>query len=589
MALAGLRRRPAYAGLVELAVELRRLRLAVDELRAQELRLVGLVPDRPGRDLVAVAAADRGGERPERLRVRLGQVVLLVRRRPLRHRAGERQRAPARRAPWRRRSARRGCPTCPPDRRSGSLASKLGLRLGSRGRARSRASRRAGARGCTPKPVIWSSVASRVAADSSSRGASKVRVWLEEAAAAAGREQRGEQRQSRRSRRMEGRAGGRRSIGGVAGADIRSHDSPEVACCGLGSAPMTAIVDTPEEAAALEQPPLLVRRPLEAFLDAHGLGAGTVERRRRSARVTRTSRTWSARRRGVGAAPPAAAAAAALGPRRAARGVPAARARAHAACACRACSPSATTTAVIGAPFYVMERIEGEVITRRAARRRSTPQRRSARSWSTRSSRSTRSTGRRAGLEGFGKPTGYLERQLRRFGGPVGAQHDARGGRRSTRSTRWLGDHVPESGPATIVHGDYRLGNAMFAGDRLERRSSTGSSRRSATRSPTSATSSPRGRRRAIRRALILCAGRGHAPARLPDPRRARRPLRGALRALDVRRPLVHALALWKSAVFLEGSYKRRLAGTTDDPFFDRLKEGVPELAERARETALKS
>ena len=30
-------------------------------------------------------------------------------------------------------------------------------------------------------------------------------------------------------------------------------------------------------------------------------------------------------------------------------------------------------------------------------------------------------------------------------------------------------------------------------------------------------------------------------------------------------------LALWKSAVFLEGSYKRRLAGTTEDAFFDRL------------------
>ena len=46
-------------------------------------------------------------------------------------------------------------------------------------------------------------------------------------------------------------------------------------------------------------------------------------------------------------------------------------------------------------------------------------------------------------------------------------------------------------------------------------------------------------------------------------------------------------LALWKSAVFLEGSYKRRLAGTTDDPFFDRLEHGVPEIAERALRTAL--
>ncbi|MFN8133475.1 MAG: phosphotransferase family protein, partial [Solirubrobacteraceae bacterium] len=39
---------------------------------------------------------------------------------------------------------------------------------------------------------------------------------------------------------------------------------------------MTAIVDTPEEAAALDLPPLLVRRPLEAFLDRHGLGSGPV-------------------------------------------------------------------------------------------------------------------------------------------------------------------------------------------------------------------------------------------------------------------------------------------------------------------------
>jgi hypothetical protein len=45
-------------------------------------------------------------------------------------------------------------------------------------------------------------------------------------------------------------------------------------------------------------------------------------------------------------------------------------------------------------------------------------------------------------------------------------------------------------------------------------------------------------------------------------------------------------LALWKSAVFLEGSYKRLLAGTTDDPFFKLLDKGVPELAQRAWEVA---
>ena len=45
-------------------------------------------------------------------------------------------------------------------------------------------------------------------------------------------------------------------------------------------------------------------------------------------------------------------------------------------------------------------------------------------------------------------------------------------------------------------------------------------------------------------------------------------------------------LALWKAAIFLEGSYKRYLAGSTDDPFFGRLDLGVPALAETARHRA---
>ena len=45
-------------------------------------------------------------------------------------------------------------------------------------------------------------------------------------------------------------------------------------------------------------------------------------------------------------------------------------------------------------------------------------------------------------------------------------------------------------------------------------------------------------------------------------------------------------LALWKSAVFLEGSYKRLLAGTTDDPFFRKLDKGVPDIAQRAWDVA---
>ena len=74
---------------------------------------------------------------------------------------------------------------------------------------------------------------------------------------------------------------------------------------------------------------------------------------------------------------------------------------------------------VIGAPFYVMEQIAGEVITDSVPEALDTPEQHAriadelidalvelhATDWMG------------AGLEGFGKPTGYLERQLRRFNG----------------------------------------------------------------------------------------------------------------------------------------------------------------------------
>jgi aminoglycoside phosphotransferase (APT) family kinase protein len=42
------------------------------------------------------------------------------------------------------------------------------------------------------------------------------------------------------------------------------------------------------------------------------------------------------------------------------------------------------------------------------------------------------------------------------------------------------------------------------------------------------------------------------------------------------------ALALWKAIVFMEGNYKRALAGSTDDPYLKSFGEGVVEIADRA-------
>src|SRR5215207_8856538 len=70
------------------------------------------------------------------------------------------------------------------------------------------------------------------------------------------------------------------------------------------------VVDRAEDAAGLELPPLVVREPLENFLDAHGIGDGRVEAarigeghsnitflvRRGDARVVLPRTTSSARR-----------------------------------------------------------------------------------------------------------------------------------------------------------------------------------------------------------------------------------------------------------------------------------------------------
>ena len=66
------------------------------------------------------------------------------------------------------------------------------------------------------------------------------------------------------------------------------------------------------------------------------------------------------------------------------------------------------------------------------------------------------------GLSEFGRPAGYLERQVRRWG----EQWE----RSKTRElpavdelARRLRSALPESGPPSIVHGDYRLDNTMMA------------------------------------------------------------------------------------------------------------------------------
>ena len=211
--------------------------------------------------------------------------------------------------------------------------------------------------------------------------------------------------------------------------------------------------------------PLLVIEPLLGFLDAHGLGEGEPEiapigdgHSNVTYRVRRGEADLVIRRPPRGPLPPSA-----HDVLREARVLRALEGRAPVPRVLAICEDAG----LIGAPFYVMERVDGKVVNdtvpgaldTEAERRRMGEELVDAlvtlhdADWRT------------AGLECFGRPEGYLERQLRRFGA-LWERNRTRDLPAVERVGRWLGEHLPQSPPATIVHGDYRLGNVMYAASR---------------------------------------------------------------------------------------------------------------------------
>jgi aminoglycoside phosphotransferase (APT) family kinase protein len=70
---------------------------------------------------------------------------------------------------------------------------------------------------------------------------------------------------------------------------------------------------------------------------------------------------------------------------------------------------------------------------------------------------------RKCGLEGFGRPDGYVERQVRRWSDQLERTiPKTRPLPVMAKIQRWLSAHMPQAQTATIVHGDYKLDNLMW-------------------------------------------------------------------------------------------------------------------------------
>jgi aminoglycoside phosphotransferase (APT) family kinase protein len=239
---------------------------------------------------------------------------------------------------------------------------------------------------------------------------------------------------------------------------------------------------------------------------------------------------------------------------------------------------------VIGAPFYVMELIPGAVITTALPPALdTTEQRRLVASQLIDSLVELHGADwRAAGLEGFGKPSGYVERQVRRFSG-LWEMNKTREVPAVDEVAQWLVQNLPESGPATIVHGDFRLGNVIYGCDAPARLDAILDWEMATIGDPLADL------------AYLLThwyqSGDPVTPFTLQTVTAAEGfPSRDQLVAIYESRSgralrdvdWYVTLAIWKGVVFMEGNYKRAIAGTNDDPWTAKFGEAIEGLAERA-------
>ena len=336
--------------------------------------------------------------------------------------------------------------------------------------------------------------------------------------------------------------------------------------------------------------PLIVEERVEAFLDAHGLGAGAVRASRIgdgggsnfTFLVERGGQRFVLRRPPRPPLPPSAHdmvreaglqnAIRAAGFERLAEIV--------------AVCEDAT---VIGVPFYLMRYLDGDVITSELPAGLEGEQAR-----------------RRLGLDlvdtlveihaadvslpalaAFARPGSYLERQVRRFA-QLWEINKTRELPDVEQVGVWLAGHIPEPLAATVVHGDYRLGNMMVAPGEPTRILAVLDWEMGAIGDPRAdvgyllATySEPNGRPSAL----------GSSPVTAEAGFPSRQELvehYAAVSGRDVE-PLAwfEALALWKAAVFCEAIYGRFIRGELgeEDTRAAIFETGVPLLAATALET----
>jgi aminoglycoside phosphotransferase (APT) family kinase protein len=343
------------------------------------------------------------------------------------------------------------------------------------------------------------------------------------------------------------------------------------------------VVRSRSEAAGLARPPLLILEAVEHHLDALGLGSGPVDAQLLPGGHSNV--TFVVRRNGCE-----------LVLRRPPRPPlpPGAHDVVREARLMRALEDTVVPVprivsicedaGPIGAPFVLMERVEGHVLGATLPAVLDEPRQRNAiAEVFVDSLVDVHGVDVRAiGVAGWlGRPSGYLERQLRRFASSWAISR-TRALPAMDELTLLLRERMPESGAVTLVHGDARLGNAIFAPRAPARVAALLDWEMATLGDP-------------LADVGYLCAS-WTDPSDNPPPMFHLSTVTGAA-GFPARAELVAryeersgrrvrhlawytALAYWKSAVFMEGNYRRAVYGMSDDPLLLGFRSGVEELAD---------
>jgi len=117
---------------------------------------------------------------------------------------------------------------------------------------------------------------------------------------------------------------------------------------------------------------------------------------------------------------------------------------------------------IIGTKFYVMEMVEGRILSETRLPSLTPAERRAVYLDLARVLAELHNVDPEAvGLGSFGRPGNYFDRQVSRWSKQYTASRTEQL-EAMERLMAWLPAHVPQQGPTVIVHGDYRLGNAMI-------------------------------------------------------------------------------------------------------------------------------